>query len=59
MIPCFARGVSANAKLGPQPVFVNGNRRRGGGEKPNIESRVRSSVFNRQDAKNAKVLATG
>jgi len=27
--PCFARGVSANAKLGPQPVFVNGNRRRG------------------------------
>ena len=25
MIPCFVRGVSANAKLGPQPVFVNGN----------------------------------
>jgi hypothetical protein len=23
--PCFARDVSANAKLGPQPVFVNGN----------------------------------
>jgi len=23
--PCFARSMSANAKLGPQPVFVNGN----------------------------------
>jgi hypothetical protein len=53
--PCFARDVSANAMLGPQPVFVNGNRRQGGGGKPNIESRVRSSVFNRQDAEDAKV----
>jgi hypothetical protein len=28
--PCFDRGVSANAKLGPPPVFVNGNRRGAG-----------------------------
>jgi hypothetical protein len=56
--PCFARDVSANAMLGPQPVFVNGNRRQGGGGKPNIESRVRSSVFNRQDAEDAKAHMT-
>ena len=28
--PGFARGVSANAKLGPSPVFVNGNHFEGG-----------------------------
>ena len=47
MIPCFVRGVSANAKLGPQPVFVNGNHIA-------AKRRKRPKVLTAENAENAK-----
>jgi hypothetical protein len=47
MIPCFVRGVSANAKLGPQPVFVNGNHMA-------AKRRKRPKVLTAENAENAK-----